>query len=91
MKKNRNCGAGMYPAYNGPMPIMGMPSPIMTGQPINPNYQTMYNQPYNNIEQKINSMEQQINSLENRVSRLESKPNTSNYSNKYNDSNYYML
>ena len=52
MRKNRNCGAPMYPAFNPNIPMMGMPSPVITNQqPINPNYPNMYNQQNNNIEQ----------------------------------------
>lgn len=87
MKKDRNCmggnmGAQMYPVG---MPMMPMPQTY-------PNmYPTAYqNNNYNSIDQQLNIMQQQINMLEERVNKLEGK-NTTNYSNKYNDSNYYML
>jgi flagellar capping protein FliD len=89
MKKNRNC-PGMIYNQPMPMPIMGI-NPIMQ-QPINTYPQTTYTNTYNNIEEQINNIDQRINSLENRISKLESKQmNTNQYTNKYNDSNYYML
>lgn len=91
MKKNRNCGGPMYPMYNQTVPIMGIPSPIMNPQPYTPSYTQTNMNTYNNMEEQMNNMQQQINSLENRVSKLESKNSTNNYTNKYNDSNYYML
>lgn len=92
MKKDRNCGGTMYPAYNPNMPIMGMPQMIIPQSypPMNQPYPaTQSYQNYNSVEQQLNNMQQQINSLENRVSKLETKSTT--YNNKYNDSNYYML
>lgn len=87
MKKNRNCGGTMYPMYNPSMPMMGIPAPIMGPQP----YTQSNINTYNNMEEQMNNIQQQINSLENRVSKLESKTTNNNYTNKYNDSNYYML
>jgi len=94
MKKNRNCsGTPIYPNYAQPMPMIGIQPQIfpqpMNNQPMISSY-NQASQSYNNIEQQINNMQQQINSLENRISKLESKSTTS-YTNKYNDSNYYML
>ena len=89
MKKNRSC-PGMMMSQPMPMPIMGF-NPVMQ-QPMNNYPQTTYANAYNNIEEQMNNIRQQINSLENRVSKLESKQaNTNQYTNKYNDSNYYML
>lgn len=94
MKKDRNCG---FNNYSQAIPIMGMPQPVMMPQPYP---QASYTQPVYtqsqsnsyNIEQQINNLKQQLNSLENRVSKLEGTTSTTNnYTNKYNDSNYYML
>lgn len=91
MKKSRNCGGTMYPTFSQAMPIMGVPAPMMSPQTYSPSYAQTYTNTYNNMEQQMNNMQQQINSLENRVSKLESKSTTTNYTNKYSDSNYYML
>ena len=94
MKKNRNCGGTMYPTFSQAVPMMGMPGPMMTPQTISPSYPSYaqtYTNTYNNVESQMNNIQQQINSLENRVSKLESKNTTTNYTNKYSDSNYYML
>lgn len=94
MKKDRNCG---FNNYSQAIPIMSVPQPMMMPQPYP---QTTYTQPTftqtqsnsYNLEQQINNLKQQVNSLENRVSKLEGvSTTTNNYSNKYNDSNYYML
>jgi hypothetical protein len=100
MKKDRNCGGAMPIMYGGmPMPgnmpmssgmPMMMPQPgMMQGATITqspmPSYQGTYN-----IEAQMNNMQQQLNMLEDRVNKLEGKTGP-NYSNKYNDSNYYML
>ena len=93
MKKNRNCGMNMYPAYTQAMPMMGMqppfPGPIPMMNTAAQQYQN-YNNAYNNVESQMNNIQEQINSLENRVAKLEAK-NSTTYNNKYNDSNYYML
>ena len=87
MKKSRSC-PGMMVSQPIPMPMMG---PMMQ-QPINMYPQSTYTNTYNNVEEQINNIQQQINSLENRISKLESNQiNTNKYTNKYNDSNYYML
>jgi len=90
MKEKRNCNGGMpYPMY--PQPMMPMMQMGMTTP-----YQTGYTQGYsansissNTIEQQLNNLEQQINQLEQRVNRLENINNVN--SNKYNNSNYYMV
>ena len=86
MKKDRNCmnnnmGFQMYPSA---MPMMPMP------QAYPASYPTAYQNNYNTMDQQYNILQQQINMLDDRVSKLEGK-NNNNYSNKYNDSNYYML
>lgn len=101
MKKDRNCSMP-YPIYNQGMnmpmmtppmmqqPYMGMPTggiPV-GGMPQMGN--TGVTQAYNNTEQQLNNMEQRINNLEERVNKLELAKGTT-YSNKYSDSNYYML
>ena len=83
MKKNRNCPGMMY---SQAMPIPFVPQ--MAQQPMNTYLPTSYANAYNNVEEQMNNIQQQINSLENRVSKLESKQVNTN---KYNDSNYYML
>lgn len=100
MKKDRNCSGGMnsMPVYGVSMPMMMPPQPptMMYQTPsytTTPSYSqnTMANtNTYNNLEQQLNNMQQQINMLESRVSKLEGKP-SSNITNKYSDSNYYML
>lgn len=96
MKKDRNCG---FNNYSQAIPIMGMPQQfMMSAQPayaqptyVQPTYPQAQSSSYN-VEQQINSLKQQVNNLENRVSKLEgANTTTNNYSNKYNDSNYYML
>ena len=86
MKKDRNCMGGnmSMPMYQQGIPVMPMPQPIPTP------YQNYQTNNYGGIEQQITMLQQQVNMLEERVNKLEGK-NTSNYSNKYNDSNYYML
>lgn len=80
MKKERNCMGGM-PMYQQNIPIAPMPAPIPYIYSNNQN---------NNFEQQLNNLQQQVNNLEERVNILEGK-NQNNCSNKYNDSNYYML
>ena len=80
MKKDRNCMGGM-PMYQ---PNMAMPIP----QPIPYQYPTNYSN--DTLEQQVNNLQQRINKLEEKVNTLEGKYQA-NYSNKYNDSNYYML
>jgi len=85
MRKERNCGMP-YPVYQGGM-MPAMPSMMPTPQPIGP-----YMTSPNTIEQQLNTMQEQINNLDARLSKLEgTTKNTTNYTNKYNDSNYYML
>ena len=89
MKKDRNCmgnnmGVQMYPTA---MPIMPMPQAYPTVYPTS--YQGNYGN-YGNNDTQYTFLQQQINMLEERVNKLEGKANN-NYSNKYNDSNYYML
>lgn len=91
MKKNRNCGGGMYPTFTQAVPMVGMQPPMMGPQYTSPAFSQTYAQSYNNVEAQMNNMQEQINSLENRVSKLESKSTTTYNNNKYNDSNYYML
>lgn len=82
MKKDRNCNGGniAVPIYQQGIPMAQMPQPFPIAYPTN----------YNSFEQQINTLQQQINNLDERISKLEGKT-TNNYSNKYNDSNYYML
>lgn len=92
MKKDRNCGANMYPVY--PMPQM-MPQQMM--QPQMMQNQMMPQQmvmPQNNqtyisgsLDQQVNSMANQLNNLERRVSTLEGLVGTNNY----NNSNFQMM
>ena len=85
MKKDRNCMGNNIgiPMYQQAIPAMPMPQAFPTTYPV-------YQSNYSGVEQQLTLMQQQINMLENRVNKLEGKNNT-NYSNKYNDSNYYML
>ena len=104
MKKERNCSGGMnnMPVYGVSMPMMMPPQPP-TMMYSNPSYSAMPNYSstpsysqntvttaYNNVEQQMNNMQQQINMLDSRVSKLEGKANQT-ITNKYSDSNYYML
>lgn len=96
MKKDRNCSGGMnnMPVYGVSMPMMMPPQPP-TMMYSNPSYSTTpsYSQnvtTYNNVEQQMNNMQQQINMLDSRVSKLEGKTSQT-ITNKYSDSNYYML
>jgi hypothetical protein len=101
MRKDRNCGGAAMPIPYGSMPMPGnMPMnngmPMMITQPgmmhgttaQTPNMS--YHTAYNNVETQMNNMQQQINMLEERVNKLEGKTMPNN-SNKYSDSNYYML
>ncbi len=98
MKKDRNCSGGMnnMPVYGVSMPMMMPPQPptMMYSSPsysATPNYsQNTVTTAYNNVEQQMNNLQQQINMLDSRVSKLEGKANPS-ITNKYSDSNYYML
>jgi len=86
MKDKRQCGNNMnYPIYQQPMmvPPMGYP---MYQQPM----MGMNNMPGINGGISSNTFEQQINLLDKRITRLENL-NNNNISNKYNDSNYYMV
>ncbi len=89
MKDKRNCGSNIsYPVYQQPMMVppmgypMGYPGAFQTSIPTN-------GVSSNTIEQQLNNIEQQINLLDQRISRLENFNN--NNSNKYTDSNYYMV
>jgi len=44
----------------------------------------------NTIEQQLNSLQERLNILEQKVDKIETSMNNSN-SNKYNNSNYYMV
>lgn len=91
MRKDRNCG-GIN--YSQAVPIMGMPQPMMIPQPYAQSTYVQSQPDSYNLEQQINNLRQRLNSLESRVSKLEgasTSTTTNNYSNKYNDSNYYML
>lgn len=98
MKKDRNCSGGMnaMPVYGMNMPMMMPPQPptMMYSSPsysTSPSYsQNTMTNAYNNVEQQMNNMQQQINMLDSRVSKLEGKSG-STITNKYSDSNYYML
>ena len=81
MSKDRNCMGNMnMPMYQQGMPMM----PIAQTYPMN------YQNSYNIENQMINNIQQKLMELDDRVSKLEEK-NTTNYPNKYNSSNYYML
>lgn len=100
MKKDRNCGANMYPIYPMATPQMIVPgiAPGMMPQQIMPNQMNpvMPNQTSQNtqqiystgsIEQQVNNMANQLSNLERRVSTLEGLVgNTS-----YNTSNFQMM
>ncbi len=103
MKKDRNCSGSMnmpMAGYGVSMPIPMPPTPPMMGGVMYSTYSTpsyttggnssSYVNTYNNVEQQLNNMQQQINMLDSRVSKLEGKPSSS-ITNKYSDSNYYML
>ncbi len=91
MKKERNCSGNMQmPMYGVGMPVPMPPAPPVMMPYATQTTSTSYGSTYNNMEQQMNNMQQQINMLENRVSKLEGKTST-NYTNNYNDSNYYML
>ena len=92
MKDKRNCNNNSnYPIYQ---PFQGFQPPMMVPPMGYPNYQPYQN--YNNnlstntLEQQFNNIEQQINQLDQRITRLE-RQYINNNSNKYNDSNYYMV
>lgn len=81
MSKDRNCMGNMnMQMYPQSIPMM----PIAQTYPMN------YQNSYNIENQMLNSIQQKLMELEDRVSKLEEK-NTTNYPNKYNSSNYYML
>lgn len=94
MKDKRNCNNNNYPIYPPFQGAQGFTGPMMVPPIGYPNYQTYPN--YNNnlstntLEQQFNNLEQQINQLDQRVTRLE-RQYINNNSNKYNDSNYYMV
>ena len=94
MKKERNCMGNNIgvPMYQPAMPAMPMPQTFPTAYPTAypTTYPNTYQNSYSNVDQQLSFMQQQISMLDERVSKLEGK-NNSNYSNKYNDSNYYML
>ena len=96
MKDKRNCNNNAnYPIYPPFQGMQGFGSPMMMPPIGYPNYQTYPN--YNNglstntLEQQFNNLEQQINQLDQRVTRLERQYMNNNNTNKYNDSNYYMV
>ena len=96
MKDKRNCNNNsnypVYPAFQGGQ---NFGAPMIVPPMGYPNYQPYPN--FNNelssstIEQQYNNLEQQINQLEQRVTRLERQYMNNNNTNKYNDSNYYMV
>ena len=100
MKKDRNCGGNypIYPAYQMPNMMPGIPMNIPNGIPNMNDYSMNSMVPYNNqsfnqnpnniYDQQLSNLSSQINSLERRVSNLESLVGNGN---KYNTSNYQML
>lgn len=102
MKKDRNCGANMYPTYPMVNPQMVVPgvAPGMMNQMVQPQMMPQqmmpqYNMPqYTNqtytsgsLEQQVNNMANQVNNLERRVSSLEGLVGNTNY----NTSNFQMM
>lgn len=101
MKKDRNCGANMYPVYPMATPQMivpGIAPGMMNGmmpQQVMPN-QVMIPTQYSNqtgtyssgsLEQQMNNMANQLSNLERRVSNLEGLVGNTNY----NTSNFQMM
>lgn len=88
MKEKRNCGMP-YPVYPQNVPMMGVPTPYMTG--FTQGY-TQNSISSNTALQQISNLEQQMTNLETRVSRLENALSSNNSNNnQYNGSNYYMV
>ncbi len=101
MKKDRNCGANMYPVYPMATPQMIVPgvAPQMMANPMMPQQvmpnqmmmptTTQNNQVYSSgsLEQQVNNMANQLNNLERRVSNLEGLVGNTNY----NTSNFQMM
>lgn len=97
MPNNMPLSGGMPMMIPSPGMMQGnmMPSPGMMQGNMMPNsniaqvpnvtYQNTYN-----FETQMNNIQQQLNVLEDRLNKLEGKTGT-NSSNKYSDSNYYML
>ena len=99
MKKDRNCGMGVYPGmmpdYGGMiMPGGVIPMPGVMNYP-NSNFGNIPNGSTTTLNnygsQDLSSITNQINTLEKRVSRLESLVNNGSYSSNYNSSNYQMM
>ena len=93
MKDKRNCNNNMnYPVYP---PFQNFNTPMMVPPIGYPNYQGMPNYngglTTNTLEQQFNNLEQQLNTLDQRVTRLERQYMNNSNTNKYNDSNYYMV
>ena len=93
MKKDRNCGANMYPTY--PMNNQQMMAPNMMPQMMAPNmipqmmpqYNTQQTYISGSLEQQVNNLANQVNNLERRVSSLEGLVGNTNY----NTSNFQMM
>lgn len=105
MKKDRNCGANMYPVYAMPqMVVPGVapnmmnqmaPQQIMPNQMIIPNNQYS-NQTATNQSQTYTSgsLEQQVNNMANQVNNLERRVSSLEGlvgNTNYNTSNFQMM
>jgi hypothetical protein len=88
VKKDRNCGANMYPIYPMATPQMMVPGiPGMMQAMPNQVMNTQTTYASGSLEQQVNNMANQISNLERRVSNLEGLVgNTS-----YNTSNFQMM
>lgn len=107
MKKDRNCGANMYPVYtmaNPQMIVPGvapgmmnqmMPQQVMPNQMMIPTNQysgQMYTQP--NQSYTSGSLEQQVNNMANQVNNLERRVSSLEGlvgGTNYNTSNFQMM
>ena len=86
MKKDRNCGASMYPVY----PVMQQPQVMPIGMVSIPQQQTnmqSYPNYQGSIETQINNMSRQLSNLERRGSTLEGLVGNTGY----NNSNFQMM
>lgn len=107
MKKDRNCGANMYPNYPMVNPQMVVPgvAPGMMNQMIQPQvmqpqmmmpnqYSNQTMPQYSNQAYTSGSLEQQINNMANQVSNLERRVSSLEGivgNTNYNTSNFQMM
>lgn len=106
MKKDRNCGANMYPVYPMATPQMIVPgiAPGMMAQQMMPNQvmmpsttqypSQMPNSQYSNQTYTSGSLEQQVNNMANQLNNLERRVSSLEGivgNTSYNTSNFQMM